>query len=75
MTDPLSQLKTQVDVLAADEKAELAYYLLSSLGPSSGNVDLQWRAEINRRVSEIEAGTAEGVDADELFATLRKRYV
>ena len=49
------------DALRLDEhaRAELAAELLASLdGPADPDAETQWRAEIERRVAAIEAGTA-----------------
>src|SRR4051794_22534063 len=74
MTEAVEQLKDQARNLSVRERAELAYFLLSSLEPEEEGVQEAWRAEISRRVAEIRGGSAEGVPADELLAELRERY-
>jgi putative addiction module component (TIGR02574 family) len=74
MTEAVEQLKSQASVLSAPERAELAYFLLSSLEPEEEKVQEEWRAEIARRVAEIRSGTALGRPADEVVAELRERY-
>jgi len=57
--------------LATEDRAVLAAELLESLdGDPDPCVEGTWSAEIRRRVDEIRAGTAELVDADDVFARL-----
>ena len=45
--------------LDSDERAEVAAELLASLdGPADPDAEAAWAAEIERRVADIEAGTA-----------------
>jgi putative addiction module component (TIGR02574 family) len=74
MTTAVEQLKSQASTLSAPERAELAYFLLSSLEPEEQGVREAWRAEIARRVAEIRGGSAVGRPADEVLAELRERY-
>jgi len=49
----------------------LAVQLLESLdGDPDPTVEEAWTTEIRRRVDEVRAGTADLVDADEVFARL-----
>jgi putative addiction module component (TIGR02574 family) len=74
MTTAVEQLKSQASTLSAAERADLAYFLLSSLEPEEEGVREAWRAEIARRVAEIRDGSAVGRPADEVLAELRERY-
>jgi putative addiction module component (TIGR02574 family) len=74
MTSAVEKLKSQANSLSAPERADLAYYLLSSLEPEEEGVEEAWRTEIARRVAEIRAGTAKGRPAEEVLAELRERY-
>jgi putative addiction module component (TIGR02574 family) len=74
MTEAVEQLKSQASTLSAPERAELAYFLISSLEPEEDGVQNAWRAEIARRVAEIRDGSALGRPADEVLAELRERY-
>ncbi|HEV2946786.1 MAG TPA: addiction module protein [Gemmataceae bacterium] len=74
MTEAVEQLKSQASNLSAPERAELAYFLLSSLEPVEEKVQEEWRAEIARRVAEIHKGSVSGRPADEVLAELRERY-
>jgi putative addiction module component (TIGR02574 family) len=74
MNEAVEQLKSQARTLSLPERAELAYFLLSSLEPEEEKVQEAWREEIARRVAEIRGGTAVGRPADEVLAELRERY-
>ncbi|OWK43885.1 addiction module protein [Fimbriiglobus ruber] len=75
MTEAVEQLKSQARVLSTSERAELAYFLLSSLEPDKGEgIGEAWRAEIAGRVAEIRNGSAVGRPAEEVLAELRERY-
>lgn len=74
MSAAVEQLKTQAGQLTGSERAELAYFLLTSLEPAEEGVDAAWRAEIQRRVTEIRAGQARGRPVDEVLAELREQY-
>jgi putative addiction module component (TIGR02574 family) len=74
MTEALERLKSHAITLCATERAELASFLLSSLGPEEEGVQEAWRAEIGGRVAEIQSGTAAGRPAEEVLAELQERY-
>lgn len=74
MTEAVEQLKSQASTLSAAERADLAYFLLSSLEPEEDGVEEAWREEIARRVAEIRSGQAVGRPVDEMLAELRERY-
>jgi putative addiction module component (TIGR02574 family) len=74
MTQAVEQLKSQALTLSAAERADLAYFLLTSLEPEEEGVEEAWRKEIARRVSEVRSGQAVGRPIDEVLAELRERY-
>jgi putative addiction module component (TIGR02574 family) len=74
MTEAVQLMKTQAQSLSTAEKADLAYFLLSSLEPEDEGLEEAWRAEIGRRVAEIRSGTAIGRPVDEVISELRERY-
>ncbi len=73
MNSILDDWKTRLVSLSRPERAELAHFLLSSLEPEDEGVQAAWDEEASQRVTEIRAGTAQGRDADEFLAELRKR--
>lgn len=74
MTDTIELLKTQVGILTGPERADLAYFLLTSLEQKEDGVEEAWRVEIARRVAEIRCGHAKGRSADEVLAELRESH-
>ncbi|MFN8525204.1 MAG: addiction module protein [Chloroflexota bacterium] len=59
--------------LPSEDRARLAQELLASLqDPAEVDVQAAWDAEIRRRLSEIESGTAELAPAEEVFAEIRR---
>lgn len=71
MSMSVDELKSQAAALSSAQRAELAHYLLTTLDSEDEGVELAWRAEIDRRVSEIRSGNAKGRSADEILAELR----
>ncbi len=73
MPDLVSELSERAKVLPPEDRARLAEELLASLEESpSSEVDAAWDAEIQRRIAEVEAGTAELVPAGVVFARVRQ---
>ncbi len=68
-TDELASAAMQIP---ADERAELVDRLIASL-TGDRRFDPAWEAEMNRRIDEIEAGTAKTLSEDEFFEKLRVR--
>ena len=74
MTETVEQLKSKVGSLTVPERADLAYFLLTSLEPEEQGAEAAWRIEIARRVAEILSGRAIGRPAEEVLTELRERY-
>ena len=74
MTDAVEQLKSQASALSVAEKADLAYFLLSSFEPEEEGAAQAWQEEIAKRVVEIRSGQAVGRPVDEVLTELRERY-
>lgn len=59
------------------ERRQLVQRLIASLdqdvGDDAAEVERAWEDEIRRRLAELEAGTAELIPADQVFAELRSR--
>ena len=75
MADPtLDKVRTEALSLSQSERAELAYSLVVSLdGAADADAESAWEAEILRRLGEVEAGTAELIDREELRRRMRAR--
>jgi putative addiction module component (TIGR02574 family) len=74
MTAAAEQFKAQLGSLSAEDRAELAYFLLTSLEPEEEGADEAWRGEIARRVAEVRGGQVVGKPAAELLKELREKY-
>ena len=70
----LEALTNAAMALSENERAKLASTLVASLdGPAENGVAEAWDIEICRRINEIEAGTAELLDVDEVLNRARAR--
>jgi putative addiction module component (TIGR02574 family) len=75
---PLKRLEAEAMELTSHERAELATALIASLDAEDedddpAEVQKAWDEEILRRVAELEAGTAELIPAEQVFAELWAR--
>ena len=70
----LKMLKHAVMDLPESERAKLACDLLASLdGSSDKEFAAAWDIEVCKRINEIEAGTAELLDVDDVLTKARER--
>jgi putative addiction module component (TIGR02574 family) len=70
----LERLRKEALELSAAERAELAHDLVSSLdGPVDPRAAQEWEAEIQRRMDEIESGTATLIDRKDFAHRMRER--
>lgn len=75
MTETAERLKQELSQLDEHDRAELAEYLIYSLGESGDEeADGAWEIELSRRLGEIESGQAIGTPADLVFAQLREKH-
>ena len=73
-TTELEALRNAAMALSESERAKLASDLVASLdGPNENEVAQAWDIEVCRRINEIEAGTAQLLDVDEVLARVRAR--
>lgn len=73
MTVAVEQLKSQAGAVSDAERADLASFLIESLGPDEP-ADEAWRAEIARRIAAIQAGEVVGRPPEGVLARLRGMY-
>lgn len=70
----LEKVRSEALNLTESERAELAHNLVASLdGPSEPDVEQAWNAEILRRLAEIDSGSANLIDREELGRRMRAR--
>ena len=70
----LEKVRSEALRLSEAERAELAHSLVESLdGPADKDAASAWDTEIQRRLAEIDAGTAKLIDREELRRRMRAR--
>lgn len=70
----LEKLRSEALSLSEPERAELAHSLVTSLdGPADRDTQLSWDVEIQRRLAEIDSGTAQLIDREDLRRRMRER--
>ena len=70
----LEKVRAEALKLPEADRAELAQDLVASLdGPADPEAGKAWEAEIQRRLAEIDAGTARLVDREEFSKRMRAR--
>ncbi len=69
----VEELSARAKTLPTRDRARLVEELLDSLqGDSDAEADAAWDLEIERRVTEIEAGTVKLISADDVHAEARR---
>lgn len=77
MTEAAEKLKAELAALPADDRVELAHFLMESLDEeekADPEWDTAWTTELERRWKEIESGKEKGIPAEEVFRQLREKY-
>ena len=75
MTENAENLKMQLANLPAEDRAELAHFLIHSLDVGAdSNAEAAWDAELQHHMEEIRSGKASGDPAEEVFQRLRERH-
>jgi len=70
----MDKVRSEALSLPEAERAELAHSLVASLdGPADADAERAWEAEILRRLSDIDSGTAPLIDRTEFSRRLRER--
>lgn len=73
MSELLTELSEKARALPANEREQLAEDLLMTLqNEVDPDVESEWDQEIQRRLTEIDNGTAKLVSAEEVFAEARR---
>ncbi len=77
MTTLVEELSQKARTLSAEDRARLAEDLLASLDDGydpAAEVESAWMQEIQLRVEEVRAGTANLVPAEDVYAQTRRIY-
>jgi|JI10StandDraft_1071094.scaffolds.fasta_scaffold2267212_2 putative addiction module component (TIGR02574 family) len=80
MTAVANQLIPLLEPLGVADRADLASWLIRSLDEESAETAVEgyadaWDAEIDRRMQEVREGKVVGIPAEEVFASLRQKYL
>ena len=70
MTPSLEAVEAAAMQPSAEERSELIERLIDTVLPAPP-LHPAWEAEIARRVAEMDAGLAEGIPAEQVFAKMR----
>lgn len=74
MTAETMDLLERVDSLPIDMKIEIVDKILESLSPTQKDIDDLWKAEVERRIDDLESGKAKTIPGDQVFANIRERF-
>ena len=72
MTTLVDELSQKALELPAEERVRLAERLLATVHEVDPEVEAAWDVEIQRRLTEIDRGTAKLIPAEEVFAEVRR---
>jgi putative addiction module component (TIGR02574 family) len=72
MSSLIDELSRKARALPPEERVRLAQELLSSVQDSDEEIQAAWAEEIERRLEEVENGTAKLIPAEEVFAEIRR---
>ncbi len=75
MTETAEKLKIELSQLSAQERAEIAHFLIQSLdGEVENDVEAAWDMELTKRLEDIQSGNAIGEPSSQVFSQLREKY-
>jgi len=70
----LEKIRSEALNLSESERADLAHSLVTSLdGPADPDAGQAWDVEIQRRLAEIDTGTAQLIDREEFRRRMQER--
>lgn len=73
MSDALKELETKAKSLTADERAQLAEFLLESIQePPVAEIEAAWDREIEERAAAYDRGELQSISAEDVFAEARR---
>lgn len=72
MTTLVDELSQKALELPPEERVRLAEKLLATVHEVDAEVEAAWDQEIQRRLAEIDSGTAKLIPAEEVFAEVRR---
>ena len=75
MTALAEKIGKEALALSESERANIARLLIDSIdGPAASDAQAEWDAELQRRLREVESGTAKGRPAADVFSEIRAQH-
>lgn len=75
MSDVLKELENQAKSPTADERAQLAEFLLQSIQePPVAEIEEAWDREIEARAAAYDRGDLQTISAEDVFAEARRLF-
>ncbi len=75
MTQIAKRLKDELAQLSAQDRSELAHYLIGSLEAEvDDDADAAWADELDRRAAEIRSGNVAGIPAEQVMGELKRKF-
>lgn len=77
MSEAVLKLKTLLDALSADERAEVAEYLAHADGEENltqEEWEAAWADEVNRRIEDAKANGSTGIPHEEVMRQMKEKY-
>ena len=77
MSEAVLKLKPLLDALTADERAEVAEYLVHADGEENltrEEWEAAWADEVNRRIEDAKANRTTGVPHEEVMRRMKEKY-
>ncbi len=68
------ELIAEATSLPVEERARVADHILRTLNPPEADLDKEWAAVAQRRLTELRTGKAEAIPGQAVFATIQKRF-
>ncbi|HEY5636109.1 MAG TPA: addiction module protein [Burkholderiales bacterium] len=73
MSNALKELEKKVGSLTANERAQLAEFLLASIQePQLAEIETAWDREIEARAAAYDRGETQTISAEDVFAEARR---
>jgi|CXWL01.1.fsa_nt_gi putative addiction module component (TIGR02574 family) len=74
MTARTAELISIAESLPIEMRVEIVERILESMRPNDAEIDDLWKAEIERRIAQVESGEVEMIPGDVVFAKIRERF-
>jgi putative addiction module component (TIGR02574 family) len=72
MSITLQEIVEETRRWSPEKVGELVAHLTRNLHAAHPEIDTAWKAEIRRRIDEIETGKVQGIPAEEVFSEARR---